>query len=263
MEKQRADLIEELQKLIAGMIATAPAGQGLSLIGGVRFRLLDASPRMSVDIDYHWDGSLTDKQQEVTTFLRKKVLPEVKRKFGYEGTARPATGPVADSAFTKVIELAFYPPDIPNSRIEMPVDITRIECADKPVARTHGGIVYLTVSDTDMIESKIVALMSRVYVEARDILDIFLFENLLSPRSAERIVEKLSRQRISRTDMVKRIESIMNSRAVHVKNLREIMASQLDTETVRRLREGGDADAVFERVMKILYEDPDLAKIFR
>jgi hypothetical protein len=58
MQSERLAFIEQLQRLIAGIVATSPAGHKLSLIGGFRYRLMSRSCRTSADIDYHWDGDL-------------------------------------------------------------------------------------------------------------------------------------------------------------------------------------------------------------
>ena len=42
---------DKLQRIIARLIATSPAGVNLLLIGGFRYRLLDNSQRFSVDIE--------------------------------------------------------------------------------------------------------------------------------------------------------------------------------------------------------------------
>ena len=44
---------DRLQRVVARLVATSPAGVNLLLIGGFRYRLLDNSQRFSVDIDYH------------------------------------------------------------------------------------------------------------------------------------------------------------------------------------------------------------------
>ena len=49
---------DRLQRVVASLIASSPAGVNLLLIGGFRYRLLDNSQRFSVDIDYHWGGDL-------------------------------------------------------------------------------------------------------------------------------------------------------------------------------------------------------------
>src|SRR5450759_747355 len=153
-------IAEEIQKLTARFLAINPAGHKLCLIGGFRYRLLNASCRTSRDIDYHWEGDLASKQADIIELLRKKLLPEVKTRFGYDGAIHPATGPEADSPAACVIDMAFYHLGMAGHRIEVPVEITRIQCSDPPVVRTVGGTVFLTASDVDMIESKVVALFN-------------------------------------------------------------------------------------------------------
>jgi hypothetical protein len=82
MNVERSRNIEEIQRLTAGLVATSPAGVKLCLIGGFRYRLLNRGCRTSLDIDYHWDGDLDNKQAELLELLRGKLLPEVKRRFG-------------------------------------------------------------------------------------------------------------------------------------------------------------------------------------
>jgi hypothetical protein len=149
MKKEDTEILEKIQRLIVKVLATSPQGNNLCLVSGFRFRLLDNSPRASVDVDYHWAGDLSKKQGELVLLFKRKLLPEVKHQLGYDGTVGPKTGPDADSPLVKIVDLAFYRQDVPRSRIEIPVDITRIECFDKPVARSTNGIVYLTVSDKD------------------------------------------------------------------------------------------------------------------
>ena len=48
------------------------------------------------------------------------------------------------------------------------------------MVKTIAGTVFLTVSDADMIESKILACLNRPFFQVRDILDIFLFQDTLS-----------------------------------------------------------------------------------
>src|SRR6266498_5391735 len=82
---------DRLQRVIARMIATSPAGVNLLLIGGFRYRLLDNSQRFSVDIDYHWGGDLEAKQQELLAFCRRVILGQVRRELGYEGSVSVRT----------------------------------------------------------------------------------------------------------------------------------------------------------------------------
>lgn len=67
----RQQIIEEIQKMAAEIVATNPAGNRLLLIGGFRYRLLDASARASTDLNYHWQGELEEKQLKWPTGLWK------------------------------------------------------------------------------------------------------------------------------------------------------------------------------------------------
>ena len=51
MAGDRAETIEQIQRAVAALVATQPAGVGLWLVGGFRYRLLDRAVRRSVDIE--------------------------------------------------------------------------------------------------------------------------------------------------------------------------------------------------------------------
>ena len=250
----KAQIIEEIQRMAAKIVATNAAGNRLLLIGGFRYRLLDTSARMSIDLDYHWQGELEKKQQELIALFQKKLLPEVNRTFGYEGTVKPATGPDSESADVKVIELAFYETDVPGSRIEIPVDITRIECLDAPIVKTCDGVVFLTASEADMIESKIIAVLNRVYVEARDLVDIFLFQDRFGPDAPERIAKKLVKLPLNSAHVSNRLKMLTNGRKQYVRAIAEIIETQFTTEVAERIMEGGGAEAIFNTSIRIIQD---------
>jgi len=246
--------IEEIQKMAAKIVATSPAGNQLLLIGGFRYRLLDESARMSVDLDYHWQGELEKKQQELIALFQTKLLPEVRRAFGYEGTVKPAAGPDSESGDVKVIEIAFYKVDVPGSRIEISVDITRIECLDAPIVKTCDGVVFLTATEADMIESKIIAVLNRVYVEARDLVDIFLFQNRFGPDAPERITKKLAKLPLKPVNVSNRVRMLIDGKKQYVRAIAEIIKTQFTTETANRIMEGGGAEAVFNASIRVIQD---------
>ena len=192
MESQKRQISEELQALIVRKLATNPAGRGLCLIGGFRYRLLDNGARRSMDIDYHWEADLTAKQQEVVELLRASLPPEVRARYGLEVSVGPAKGPDAESVFVRTVQTAFHDASAPATPIRVPVEVTRIACLDRPEVRTVKGTVCLTVSDADMVESKLLALLSRIYVQAQDIVDLFLFQDTFPPDSDRRLGTKMS-----------------------------------------------------------------------
>ena len=254
MKDGPSKLLEIIQKLIVKTIATHRAGFNLSLIGGFRFRLLDNSPRMSIDIDYHYTGDLNKKQKEIIALFKRKLLPEIKTRLGYDGTVTERTGPDADSPSTRIIDLAFFKKGVTYSRIELSVDITCIECLDKPIARTFEGTVFLTASDRDMIESKIIALFDRTYMQERDIIDIFLFKEKLGPDSGERIFGKLANRSLNISVVAERFDKLLKDRYYHVQNINAVINGQFDIQAAETISTGGGAEMVFDYVMENLRE---------
>ena len=199
MKPGRTETIERIQALAAGLIATSPAGHRLCLIGGFRYRLLSRSCRTSLDIDYHWDGDLESKQHEIIDVLRAKLLPEVKRRFVYDGEVRQATGP-----------------------------------------------------DADMIESKVIALFNRVFLEERDLVDLFLFQDNFIGDSAQRLRTKFAGLHVSPSSVTDRFASLLANRVVHVRAIDEIIEDQIDAAVAANLKAAGGGGMVFDTVAALL-----------
>ena len=252
MENEQVKASEVIQRLAVKVLAIHPAGEGLYLIGGFRYRLLDASCRRSLDIDYHWPGGLEKKQAEVITLFRKKLLPLIRNRMGYEGSVYPATGPDAESSAVKTVELAVWQKEGAIGRITIPVDITRIPCKDKPVARTVDGVVYLSASDADMVESKIIAIMARRHLEDRDIMDVFLFQDKLVMDSARRLARKFAQLHMTHDHVLPVLRKLMADRDYHVRNLEGILRTQVDPPAAANIRKAGGAVIMFDRVMEVL-----------
>ncbi len=245
---------ERIQRIAVRILATHPAGRGLCLIGGFRYRLLNESVRASNDIDYHWEGDLQRKQLEVVDVFRSKLLPEVKRQLGYDGDVRPAAGPEAEWPVVRTVELAFYRLAEPGSRIEIPVDILGVACLDAPVVHTVEGTVLLTVSDADMIESKILACLARTLLQVRDVLDIFLFRDALRPDSPVRLSQKLSKLPLPPAETIERLDRLANNRSVHVRGIERLLDEQVNPAVTVNLRAAGGAAMIWDSVMRLLYE---------
>ena len=246
--------MECIQLVAARTLATHPEGCGLCLVGGFRYRLLNESARASNDIDYHWEGDLQRKQMEIVEVFRRKLLPEVKRQLGYDGDVGPAAGPDAESPVVRTVELAFYHIEEPGSRIEIPVDIISIVRLDAPMVRTVEGTVFLTVSDADMIESKVLACLARSFLQVRDILDIFLFQDALRPDSPGRLSLKLSKLALTPAEAIERLNKLANTRTVHVRGIERLLDEQVKTVVATNLRTAGGAAMIWDSVMFLLHE---------
>lgn len=260
MKDENMVLAEEIQKLTVRLLAINPAGHKLCLIGGFRYRLLSASCRTSMDIDYHWEGDLASKQADIVDLLRKKLLPEVKTRFDYDGAIDPATGPETDSPAVRVVDMAFYRPGPAGAtapaghRIEIPVEISRILCSDPPVVRTAGGTVFLTASDADMIESKVIALFNRVHLEARDIVDIFLFQDTFAPDSAKRLAAKFTQASLSLKAIGEMMNKLKANRNQHVRTIDRIIGEQMDDAVAANIKSAGGGTMIFNTVLDILQD---------
>lgn len=245
---------DRIQAEVAKLLATQPEGRQLCLIGGFRYRLLDGSCRRSQDIDYHWEGDLAEKQRSVAELLKRRLLPEIKRKIGYDGDVRCGGEPMGESPVVEVVELAFYALDRPGSRLEIPLEITRIPCLDRPMVRTVDGTVYLTVSDADMVESKAIALLNRPFTQARDFLDLFLFQNQLQQDSDNRLKQKFQMMSLSPRVIVKRLDHLSEMAAVHEREIDQIIETQVDPNTADHLTVAGGGKMVRGLVWRLLID---------
>jgi predicted nucleotidyltransferase component of viral defense system len=252
MKSKNITISEEIQQMIVRMLATNPAGRNLFLIGGFRYRFLDGSVRRSMDIDYHWEENLVEKQEEIISLFKRKLLPNVKRRFNLDGDIFPGRRIEDQSDQVKIVELVFYRIGSQFARIEISVDITVADSLDPPEVRTAEGVIYPTLSDADLIENKVIAIMNRIFIQARDMLDIFLFQSSFLPESPRRIKEKLVHRFIKMESAKQRLEKIGDNRVIYVNALKKIIEEQVESPAAENLRSAGGAPFVFDQVLKIL-----------
>jgi hypothetical protein len=253
---------ERIQTLAATIIATHSVGHRLCLIGGFRYRLLNASARVSADIDYHWEGDLQGKQAEIVDVLRSKLLPEVRRHLGYDGDIRPGTGPGGESPAVQIVEMAYNRVAEPGSRVEIPIEIARVARLDSPVVRTIAGTVFLTVSDADMLESKILAFLNARSCRIRDVLDVFLFQDALSLDASARLSQKLKKLGLPLAEAFEQLDTFEMDRAVHVRELERLLDEQVASAVTANLRAAGGGAMVWDSVMGLLRNTLANAKEF-
>jgi hypothetical protein len=242
---------DKLQRVIARLIATSPAGVNLLLIGGFRYRLLDNSQRFSVDIDYHWGGDLKSKQRELLSLCRRVILGQVRRELAYEGSVSARTGPDADSPSAKFIDLRFWKGDL---RVEIPVEITQILCWDPPTIRTASGTVHATPSDADVIESKIIALLNRLFLQHRDLVDMFLFGDRLRPDSPARLKQKLAALPLSPETIAARLKDLEENHEYHATAIQKVIDQQMEATVAQQMNAGGGGRTVLDSALNRLIQ---------
>jgi hypothetical protein len=239
---EQISTIERLQRLIAQTIARE-SGEKLLLIGGFRYRLLDKSIRQSIDIDYHCSGYSEKLKESLLSLFKRRLFPEVKRELQMECSVDDK------SELFITLELSFYNQ---RERIEIPVDIVTIPCLDAPETRTVGGTIYLTASDADMVESKIIALMSRVCFQIRDILDLYLFRSFLLPESMDRVQKKMSAIGLGKDHLDTVINDLQKHRAFHVRNLDKVIDERIDTTMRPIIRMNNGVDSILDFAIETL-----------
>lgn len=251
IEPVKAELVEadRLQRLVANFIARSPAGVNLLLIGGFRYRLLDKSQRFSVDIDYHWSGDLEAKQRELLALCRRSILGQANRELGYEGSASTRTGPDADSPNAKFIDLRFWKSDVD---LEIPLELTQIVCLDPPTIRTAAGTVHATPSDADLIESKVIAILNRLFLQHRDLVDVFLYGDKLQADSSARIKEKLMRIHLSAETVLRRLKDLQDNQPYHSTAIQKVIDEQVETTVAQQINAGGGGKTVLESALNVL-----------
>lgn len=203
-------------------------------------------------MDYHWDGDLEEKQRELVVLFTRRLLPDIKRRLGHDGDAQSAAGPDAPSPAVRIVELAFWRPGVANSRIELPVEITHIICLDPPAVRTADGVVYPTASDADLIESKVIALLNRRFIEHRDFCDIFLFANHLTAHAAQRLQTKLAQLGMSPDAIEQRLRNFREARDYHIRSIDAVIGEQLDPVPAASIVAAGGGSLVLDAVLEVL-----------
>ncbi len=240
-------LRESVQRLIARILAISPAGEGLCLVGGFRFRLLDDSCRVSFDIDYHFEGDLGMRARAVADLLRRKLLPEAARLWGLQGTV--SCDPRPDEPEGICARVLVNLTQVTGPRIDVPIALTHLTLSDPPIVRTIAGTVYLTASDADMVENKVVALFDRAFLQARDLLDLFLHDAALRPDSPARVAAKIARIGLTRATLLRTWQALRENRDVHARALGRIIDEQIDTAAAENLRAAGGGRAVTTAVL--------------
>lgn len=253
MKSERQGIVEAVQRLVARVVAANPAGRNLLLIGGFRYRFLDESVRTSTDVDYHWSGDLAEKQKELLALFERRLLPEIRRRFGYECSAAIPAGPDADAPTLRVVELAVWREGSSWGRIEIPVEVTRIACADPVIVRTADGTIYPTASDADMIESKVIAVFNRAYLQHRDLVDVFLFRSKLPADSGRRLAQKMKALDIPASAVEQRMADFRKHTVYHARAIQEVLDTQLDPAAAAQLKDAGGGQMVFETVLGVLF----------
>jgi hypothetical protein len=168
---------------------------------------------------------------------------------GYEGSVSARKGPDPDSPNAKFIDLHFWKEDV---HVEIPLELTQIICLDAPTIRTAGGTVHATPSDTDLIESKSIAVLNRVFLQHRDLVDVFLFADKLQPDSRIRVTEKLMRLQLGPETVALRLKDLQENAEYHANAIQKVIDEQMESTVAQQMNVGGGGRTVLNSVLSVL-----------
>jgi len=247
---------DKILSLLARFFATSAIGEGLCLVGGSRYRYLDGSGRSSRDLDYHVGrGDPLTRAEAIGKFLTERAIPEVRRLVGYDGRVSRENHPGAEPLATMaLIRVAFWRHEPTKRRIETSVDLIQLPLADPPEPRLVDGRVYLTISDADMIEAKLIALLNRVFIAPRDLFDIHQFQGALSVDTATRLDRKLAGLGLDEAKVRRQWSRLRRQERYLAKALDDLLETGVDQEVAEGLRRAGGGSAMYTRVAERLEE---------
>ena len=177
------------------------------------------------------------------------ILGQIRRDLGYEGFAFDRKRPDADSPNAKFVYLRFWKGDV---QVEIPLEITRIVCLDRPIIRTASGTVYATASDRDLVESKIVAVLNRVFLQYRDLVDVFLYGDKLQPDSPARLKKKLAKLKLSPEAIARRLKDLEENSKYHAAAIQKVIDEQAETTLAQQMNTGGGGRTILDSALHLI-----------
>jgi hypothetical protein len=139
-----------------------------------------------------------------------------------------------------------------NTHIEIPLEVTQIVCLDPPTIRTAGGTVHPTPSDADLIESKVIAVLNRIFLQHRDLVDIFLYGDKLRPDSPARLKQKVAKLELRPEAVARRLKDLQENRDYHAAAIQKVINEQMDATVVQQMNAGGGGRAVLDAALNLI-----------
>ena len=112
--------------------------------------------------------------------------------------------------------------------------------------------MYATPSDTDLIESKIIAVLNRIFLQHRDLLDVFLYADKLQQGSPARIEEKLVKLQVPPEIVSRRLKDLQQNREYHATAIQRIIDEQMETTLEQQINMGGGGRTVLDSAVAVL-----------
>jgi hypothetical protein len=139
-----------------------------------------------------------------------------------------------------------------NTHIEIPLEVTQIVCLDPSIIRTAGGTVHPTPSDADLIESKVIAVLNRIFLQHRDLVDIFLYGDKLRPDSLARLKQKVAKMELRPESIARRLKDLQENREYHAAAIQKVINEQMDSTVAQQMNAGGGGRAVLDAALNLV-----------
>jgi hypothetical protein len=139
-----------------------------------------------------------------------------------------------------------------NTHIEIPLEVTQIVCLDPSIIRTADGTVHPTPSDADLIESKVIAVLNRIFLQHRDLVDIFLYGDKLRPDSPARLKRKLAKIELRPETVAERLKDLQEHREYHAAAIQKVIDQQVDSTVAHQMNSGGGGRAVLDSALNLV-----------
>jgi hypothetical protein len=123
---------------------------------------------------------------------------------------------------------------------------------DPPTIRTAGGTVHATVSDADLIESRIIAVLNRLFLQHRDLMDVFLYADKLRPDSLGRIQKKLVKLKLPVETVARRLKDLRDNQQYHATAVQKVIDEQMETTVAQQMNAGGGGRTILDSVLSVL-----------
>jgi hypothetical protein len=136
--------------------------------------------------------------------------------------------------------------------IEIPLEITQIVCLDPSIIRTVGGTVHPTPSDADLIESKLIAVLNRTFLQHRDLVDIFLYGDKLRPDSSARVKRKFAKMGLHPEMLAQRLKDLRENREYHATAIQKVIDQQMEPTVAQQMNSGGGGRAVLDSALTLI-----------
>jgi hypothetical protein len=139
-----------------------------------------------------------------------------------------------------------------TTHIEVPLEVTQIVCLDPSIIRTAGGTVHPTPSDADLIESKVIAVLNRIFLQYRDLVDIFLYGDKLRPDSPSRLKQKLAKMELRPEMVAKRLKDLQENREYHATAIQKVIDQQMEPPVAQQMNSGGGGRAILDSALNLI-----------